>query len=148
MESVSSASSQSSQSSSAASSTQAQTCSLFSSSAQTASVKLDKYNYLLWESMVLPLIEGNIANVAQREDGETRNTSLNNNGSWRGGVRATRGGGRHGRGRQNNSNSGEGSIPYCHLCERAGLVAEANMAASLTEEDEKEYIKWHKKLGH
>lgn len=33
--------------------------SLFTSSTQTTSVKLDKCNYLFWESIVLPLIKGN-----------------------------------------------------------------------------------------
>ncbi|KAF7835729.1 TMV resistance protein N-like [Senna tora] len=38
---------------------QSKTFTLFSSSSQTTSVKLDRSNYLLWESVVLSLIEGN-----------------------------------------------------------------------------------------
>lgn len=33
--------------------------SLFQSSSQTSSIKLDRNNFLIWESVVLPLIEGN-----------------------------------------------------------------------------------------
>lgn len=35
------------------------TYSLFSSSSQTTAIKLDRSNFLVWESIVLPLIEGN-----------------------------------------------------------------------------------------
>ncbi|KAK4283712.1 hypothetical protein QN277_000635 [Acacia crassicarpa] len=35
------------------------TNSLFHSSSQTASIKLDRTNFLVWESIVHPLIEGN-----------------------------------------------------------------------------------------
>ncbi|KAF7844632.1 Copia protein [Senna tora] len=51
-------SSSSSTSADSASSAQSKACSLFSSSSQTASVKLDRTNYLFWESVVLSLIEG------------------------------------------------------------------------------------------
>ncbi|XP_028806151.1 uncharacterized protein LOC114761006 [Neltuma alba] len=37
----------------------AKTYSLFYSSSQTTSIKLDRSNFLVWESVVLPLIEGN-----------------------------------------------------------------------------------------
>ncbi|KAF7810423.1 retrovirus-related Pol polyprotein from transposon TNT 1-94 [Senna tora] len=40
-------------------SSQSKSCSLFSSSSQSASIKLDNSNFLLWESVVLSLIEGN-----------------------------------------------------------------------------------------
>ncbi|KAK4254043.1 hypothetical protein QN277_009475 [Acacia crassicarpa] len=35
------------------------TYSLFQSSSQTSSIKLDRMNYLVWASVALPLIEGN-----------------------------------------------------------------------------------------
>ncbi|KAK4253905.1 hypothetical protein QN277_010522 [Acacia crassicarpa] len=35
------------------------TYSLFSSSSQTTTIKLDHVNFMVWESIVLPLIEGN-----------------------------------------------------------------------------------------
>ncbi|KAK4264418.1 hypothetical protein QN277_025597 [Acacia crassicarpa] len=35
------------------------TYSLFSSSSQTTTIKLDRVNFMVWESIVLPLIEGN-----------------------------------------------------------------------------------------
>ncbi|KAF7839462.1 putative copia-type protein [Senna tora] len=40
-------------------SAQSKVCALFSSSSQTSSIKLDRGNYVLWESVVLSLIEGN-----------------------------------------------------------------------------------------
>jgi len=37
-----------------------ETYSLFNSLSQIASIKLDRSNYLIWESVVLPLIEWNL----------------------------------------------------------------------------------------
>ncbi|KAK4252533.1 hypothetical protein QN277_014521 [Acacia crassicarpa] len=37
----------------------AKSYSLFHSSSQTTTIKLDRSNFLVWESVVLPLIEGN-----------------------------------------------------------------------------------------
>ncbi|KAF7836870.1 putative RNA-directed DNA polymerase [Senna tora] len=48
-----------SSSSASSPSSDAKTYSLFSSSVQTASVKLDRSNYMLWEATVRPLIIGN-----------------------------------------------------------------------------------------
>ncbi|KAF7843559.1 Retrovirus-related Pol polyprotein from transposon RE1 [Senna tora] len=120
---------------------QSRTYSLFSQTSQTASVKLDRSNYLLWEAAVLALIEGNAleshidgtviqpsANAAQREEQGNRSTD-NSSGqnAWRGGngsrggPRGGRGGRQRGGGRRGGNSNG-GSRPYCHLCEKTGHV--------------------------
>ncbi|KAF7810452.1 Retrovirus-related Pol polyprotein from transposon RE1 [Senna tora] len=45
------------------------TYALFSSSSQTTSIKLDRSNYLVWESVVLALIKGN--HLTSHIDGTT-----------------------------------------------------------------------------
>ncbi|KAF7801878.1 Retrovirus-related Pol polyprotein from transposon RE1 [Senna tora] len=124
------------------SATQSKPCSLFSSSSQTTSIKLDRGNYLFWESVVLSLIEGNQleshidgspapSQTLISEGAEVRNpasSNQSNRGGWRGGPSNPRGGfrgGRRGRGgRQGGpASGGNGSNrPFCYLCEKSGHI--------------------------
>ncbi|KAF7803445.1 uncharacterized protein G2W53_042556 [Senna tora] len=108
------------------------TYSLFNSSSQTSSVKLDRRNYLFWEAVVLPMIKGNhlsshidgtgaapprlvnngtddpSANVATRGDSDSGKNNGNNLNQtpWRGSRGGSRGrGGRQRGGRQGGNNN-------------------------------------------
>ncbi|KAF7805967.1 Retrovirus-related Pol polyprotein from transposon RE1 [Senna tora] len=82
-------------------------------------IKLDRNNYLLWESMVLPLIKGN--HLESHVDAQSAllafesRLELMNQRSWRGGSR----GGRRGGGGNHNG----GNPPQCQLCGKFGHTA-------------------------
>ncbi|KAF7813975.1 glutamate receptor [Senna tora] len=132
----------------------AKTYSLFSSSSQISTIKLDRGNYLVWEYVILPLIEGNRLDshinglgvipprLITAEKEVTPNPAFEewtanntNQSSWRGSRGRGRGGrgrgGRGGRGFFNGTNNSS-NRPYCHLCEKPGFL---NRRTNLLEQD-------------